>query len=178
METSSRTKHSRGLNYCFVISRNCEMERKCDIVWVHVTFLHKDTLQPTAGHSLSQYAKEQMLCNFLFSAETIASAHFLTQPSTSDLWQRKYIRASLSSTDPSGYTRGLLRLGWKHSCTAACKQHHHCKPALQILEYRFVISAAYIIIMTVQLVLRVHWPLSLCAWLLGVFYFQSQTRYI
>ena len=55
-------------------------------------FAWRHTLTHSWPFTPSLNAKEQMLCNFLFSTETIASTPFLTrplslQPSTTDPWQ-------------------------------------------------------------------------------------------
>lgn len=44
------------------------------------TFLHEDTLKHSWSFTPPLYAKEQMLCNILFSIETIASTPIFTRP--------------------------------------------------------------------------------------------------
>ena len=86
-------------------------------------FAWRHTLTHSWPFTPSLNAKEQMLCNFLFSTETIASTPFLTrplslQPSTTDPWQANmYQGLSLSlslslshtHTELSGHTRHKIQ---------------------------------------------------------------------
>lgn len=61
---------------------------ECHIVWLDVAFCAwRHTQKHSWPFTPSLYAKEQMLCNFLFSIETIASTPCLTRPFSPSLPQ-------------------------------------------------------------------------------------------